>query len=89
MLKPRSRSAVCVCWRWRAARRRPLGRRRPTARRTKVTALADEYVKDYFEAFPHYALVNGAPEVHPDRLGDHSLPALKRWQDREDRCSPT
>jgi uncharacterized protein (DUF885 family) len=51
----------------------------------RVTALADAYVKDYFEAFPHYALANGAPEVHPDRLGDHSLPALKRWQDREDQ----
>ena len=51
----------------------------------KVTALADDYVKDYFEAFPHYALANGAPEVHPDRLGDHSLPALKRWEDREDQ----
>ena len=50
----------------------------------RVTALADAYVKDYFEAFPHYALANGAPEVHPDRLVDHSLPALKRWQDRED-----
>ncbi|HYN10413.1 MAG TPA: DUF885 domain-containing protein [Vicinamibacterales bacterium] len=52
---------------------------------TGVTSLADAYVKDYFEAFPHYALANGAPEVHPDRLGDHSLPALKRWQDREDQ----
>ncbi len=51
----------------------------------KVTALADAYVKDYFAAFPHYALAFGAPDVHADRLGDHSLPALKRWQDREDQ----
>jgi len=51
----------------------------------KVTALADAYVKDYFAAFPQYALAFGAPDVHPDRLGDHSLPALKRWQDREDQ----
>lgn len=51
----------------------------------KVTALADAYVKDYFAAFPHYALAYGAPDVHPDRLSDHSLPALKRWQDREDQ----
>jgi hypothetical protein len=26
----------------------------------------------------------GAPYIHPDRLGDHSLAALKRWQDRKD-----
>jgi hypothetical protein len=51
----------------------------------RVTALADAYVKDYLEAFPQQALAIGAPEVHPDRLGDHSLPALKRWQDREDQ----
>jgi uncharacterized protein (DUF885 family) len=51
----------------------------------RVTVLADAYVKEYFEAFPHQALANGAPEVHPDRLGDHSLPALKRWHDREDQ----
>ena len=51
----------------------------------RVTALADAYVKDYLEAFPQQALAIGAPEVHADRLGDHSLPALKRWQDREDQ----
>jgi uncharacterized protein (DUF885 family) len=51
----------------------------------RVIALADAYVKDYLEAFPYQALAIGAPEVHPDRLGDHSLPALKRWQDREDQ----
>lgn len=51
----------------------------------KVTALADAYVRDYLEAFPYYALVLGAPEVHPDRLVDHSLPALKKWQEREDQ----
>ena len=51
----------------------------------KVTAFADAYVKDYFAAFPQYALAFGAPDAHPDRLSDHSLPALKRWQDREDQ----
>jgi uncharacterized protein (DUF885 family) len=55
------------------------------AQAAKVTALADAYVRDYLEAFPYYALVLGAPEVHPDRLVDHSLPALKKWQDREDQ----
>jgi uncharacterized protein (DUF885 family) len=51
----------------------------------RVTALADAYVKEYLEAFPQQALAIGAPDVHADRLGDHSLPALKRWQDREDQ----
>jgi uncharacterized protein (DUF885 family) len=50
----------------------------------QVTTLADAYVRDYLEAFPYQALVIGAPEVHPDRLVDHSLPALAKWQARED-----
>ena len=50
----------------------------------QVTSLADTYVKEFFEAFPQYALASGAEDPHPDRLGDHSLPALQRWQRRED-----
>jgi uncharacterized protein (DUF885 family) len=50
----------------------------------RVTALADRYVKEYFDAFPYQALTSGAPDAHPDQLVDHSLAALKRWQDRED-----
>jgi uncharacterized protein (DUF885 family) len=50
----------------------------------RVTKLADTYVKEYFDVFPYQAIENGAPDFHPDRLGDHSLAALKRWQDRED-----
>jgi uncharacterized protein (DUF885 family) len=49
-----------------------------------VTALADRYVADYLEAFPYHALAIGAPEVHPDRLVDHSLAALERWRQKED-----
>ena len=49
-----------------------------------VTSLADTYVHDFFEAFPYLALLYGAPEVHPDQLGDHSLPALARWHAREE-----
>ena len=51
----------------------------------QVTALADTYVKDYYEAFPYQAVAAGAVDVHPDRLVDHSLPALRRWEDREDQ----
>ena len=50
----------------------------------RVNALADTYVREYLEAFPYQALGIGAPEVHPDRLADHSLAALARWQARED-----
>jgi uncharacterized protein (DUF885 family) len=56
----------------------------PDAAATQVTALADAYVRDYLEAFPYQALGIGAPEVHPDRLADHNLPALARWEGRED-----
>ncbi len=51
----------------------------------QVTALADAYVKEYYDAFPYQALAAGAADVHPGRLVDHSLPALKRWEDREDQ----
>lgn len=50
----------------------------------RVTALADAYVEGYFAAFPEQALLAGAPDPHPDRLGDHALPALRRWEARED-----
>jgi uncharacterized protein (DUF885 family) len=53
----------------------------------RVTALADRYVREYLEAFPQYALAIGAPEAHPDRLADHSLPALARWEAREDEMA--
>lgn len=51
----------------------------------RVHALADTYVREYFDAFPYHALVAGAPDRHPDRLVDHSLPALYAWQAREDQ----
>ncbi len=56
----------------------------PDAAAKQITALADAYVQGYLEAFPYQALAIGAPEVHPDRLADHSLPALARWEGRED-----
>lgn len=50
----------------------------------RVTSLADRYVKEYFDAFPYQALSFGAPDVHPDQLVDHSLPAFAAWEKRED-----
>ena len=49
-----------------------------------VSALADTYVRSYLDAFPYQAIVIGANDAHPSLLGDHSLPALKKWQARED-----
>ncbi len=50
----------------------------------EVSGLADDYVRDYLDAFPYQAVVMGARETHPSLLVDHSLPALKKWQARED-----
>ena len=50
----------------------------------KVTALADTYVKEYFEMFPTQALGSGSRDLYPDRLPDNGPEALKRWQGRED-----
>ena len=49
-----------------------------------VNDVADEYLHGYLDAFPEAALSMGARDPHPDQLGDHSLPALKRWEQRED-----
>ena len=49
-----------------------------------VSALADAYVRSYLDAFPYQAVVLGANDAHPSLLGDHSLPALKKWQAKED-----
>ena len=45
-----------------------------------VNALADEYVQAYFDTFPEQALLSGAPDSDPARLGDRSLDSLARWQ---------
>jgi uncharacterized protein (DUF885 family) len=50
-----------------------------------IDQLADRYVSSYFEAFPHYALLSGAPDARPAELADHSLPALAEWAAKEDR----
>jgi uncharacterized protein (DUF885 family) len=49
-----------------------------------VSGLADTYVNSYLDAFPYQAVVMGARETHPSLLADHSLPALKKWEARED-----
>ena len=49
-----------------------------------VNAVADTYLHSYLDAFPESALAIGARDPHPSQLGDHSLPALKKWGQRED-----
>ena len=49
-----------------------------------VNAVADAYLRSYLDAFPENALSIGARDPHPSQLGDHSLPALKKWEQKED-----
>jgi uncharacterized protein (DUF885 family) len=56
----------------------------PLAVARSVSTVADNYLRGYLDAFPESALSIGARDPHPDQLGDHSLPALKRWESRED-----
>ena len=49
-----------------------------------VNAVADAYLRSYLDAFPESALAIGARDPHPSQLGDHSLPALKKWEEKED-----
>jgi len=49
-----------------------------------VNAVADNYLHSYLDAFPENALAIGARDPHPSQLGDHSLAALKKWEQRED-----
>jgi uncharacterized protein (DUF885 family) len=49
----------------------------------QVTRLADEYVAGVFERIPELVTRRGLPGDH-GRVIDNSLPALERWQRRED-----
>ena len=49
----------------------------------EMNAVADGYLRSYLTAFPENALAIGARDPHPSILGDHSLPALKKWEERE------
>jgi uncharacterized protein (DUF885 family) len=49
-----------------------------------VNFVADTYLQSYLDAFPENALAIGARDRHPSQLGDHSLAALRKWEQRED-----
>jgi uncharacterized protein (DUF885 family) len=53
----------------------------------RVTALADEYIKEALSRYPEQAEFLGLPEAAHDRLTDNSLEALRSWREKEDRWS--
>lgn len=46
----------------------------------RINALADDYVRFYFEQFPEQALFSGLADPDPARLTDNSLESRARWQ---------
>jgi len=50
----------------------------------RVTAMADEYVREFKAANPEIALASGFSDVKPERFTDNSLAALAAWRRRED-----
>jgi uncharacterized protein (DUF885 family) len=51
----------------------------------RVTALADDYVREYFETYPEQATLSDvAAPRHDDRFSDNSLVAVQRWRAKED-----
>jgi uncharacterized protein (DUF885 family) len=50
----------------------------------KVRALADAYLKGYFDRNPDQVTVFGVPGRRHDTLPDNSLTALKAWEAKED-----
>jgi len=50
----------------------------------RVTALADAYVKSFFEHFPDQATAQGRADADNSRLPDNSLAGREDWRDEED-----
>ena len=50
----------------------------------QLTALADEFLREFVLANPLAALYFGIPNSPNDSLGDNSLAATRQWQGRED-----
>lgn len=50
----------------------------------RVTALADECVREYLLFFPEQATMLGIPEAANGRLTDNSLAGIRVWQAKED-----
>jgi uncharacterized protein (DUF885 family) len=52
---------------------------------TRVTAMADEYIKEALSRYPEQAAFLGLADAPQDRLTDNSLTALRAWEEKEDR----
>jgi uncharacterized protein (DUF885 family) len=50
----------------------------------RVNALADAYVKAYFDHFPDQATAQGRADADNSRLPDNSVAGLEDWRDEED-----
>jgi uncharacterized protein (DUF885 family) len=46
----------------------------------RISALADDYVRFYFDQFPEQALFSGVADPDPARLTDNTLESRARWQ---------
>jgi uncharacterized protein (DUF885 family) len=51
----------------------------------RVTAMADEYIKEALSRYPEWGEFLGLAGAPHDRLTDNSLEALQAWQEKEDR----
>jgi uncharacterized protein (DUF885 family) len=51
----------------------------------RVSAIADQYLAAWREAFPEVNTTNGIPGARHDRLSDNSAAAERAWQTKEDR----
>src|SRR6185295_9963408 len=58
--------------------------RLPADPAARVDALADAYVRVYFEHFPDQATAQGRADADNARLPDNSLAGLDAWRDEED-----
>lgn len=52
----------------------------PATAAQRINALADDYVRFYFDQFPEQSLITGAEDPDPARLSDNSLESRARWQ---------
>lgn len=52
--------------------------------KAQLIKIANNYEKAYFDHFPEYGLFWGKTDIALDRFTDHSLSALRLWQDKEE-----
>ncbi len=58
----------------------PTSAEEPPPAEQRISALADDYVRFYFDQFPEQALFSGVADPDPARLTDNTLESRARWQ---------